>query len=748
MNTKQAMNSKYVTPYKLITLILVFIFVIGNFIHAAPIQAVAQSVAQPSLNVAIIDSVNVRNGGSFPTTTTGPTGSFLDYNFYILPRANVSLAALGPGGACGADGCDTVLLNVASYGIACNLDNLTAQQKADLVSFVNLGRKLIIYDSECVAQDYSWLPYPFTTVNPGALGAQGTLTIVEENTLSSGDEASPYFINAVMLGTQTDAVGDMNVMTTYDPNWFLDMSGTNAIGYTGPVHTYATLPPGTDAGLIIYNGLDVDYMTTSTSPTSATPAGNLAKIWLQELQQLFNPSDLPGTNPVVGIILTPDTATLNVGTDHTVTATITDLLGEPQENIEVIFSVDSGPNVETNGTCSVNSDCTTDANGQVSFTYTGDGGIGTDQIKGCFTSATGQTVCSSLVTAEWIAATCEPNDPDFEKQWNMWLIDLVGALNQFPSCQVPTINIGVIDTGVDSDHTDLIGHIGSSYSVIGDSAEDSHGHGTGVAGIISAVHNDLYLAGIHPNSRLSIYRVTETGDMDKEDLLNLSTLIKKAVDDGLKIINISIAAGTDYYVNKNGQLKVCLDPLSDSCNGVLKEAVKYALDHKVTIVAGGPESMIKITDPFSYIIYKMGIVKAYPAAYSQLFENVIAVTASSELNTLSDYSVPTDYITVAAPGGNPSVIKNKMTCSPDFFDCVLNLNNDGGTIEGLGTSFAAPHVSGVVGLMLSANPNLTPIQIRTILEQTATPFTLPVENAGAGIVNAAEAVRIAFELLP
>jgi hypothetical protein len=95
------------------------------------------------------------------------------------------------------------LLNVGGPGISCNTNNLTSQQKTDLVSYVISGRKLIIYDSECTPQDYSWLPYSFSTANPGAQGAQGTLTIVEENTLSSSDPNSPYFIDAVMLGSQT-----------------------------------------------------------------------------------------------------------------------------------------------------------------------------------------------------------------------------------------------------------------------------------------------------------------------------------------------------------------------------------------------------------------------------------------------------------------------------------------------------------------------------------------------------------------
>jgi hypothetical protein len=145
---------------------------------------------------------------------------------------------------------DTVVLNVASSDIGCDLTAtgaLTTSQKDDLNTFVENGGKLIIYDAECTfggGVDYSWLPYPFTTNNPGAHDARGTLTIVEDNTLSSKDLADPHYIDAVHLGNNTDAVGDMNVMTTFDPYWSLDMSGTNMNNVTGPVHTYAKHPAG------------------------------------------------------------------------------------------------------------------------------------------------------------------------------------------------------------------------------------------------------------------------------------------------------------------------------------------------------------------------------------------------------------------------------------------------------------------------------------------------------------------------
>jgi len=50
--------------------------------------------------------------------------------------------------------------------------------KSTLVTFVHNGGKLIIYDSECPSQDYSWLPFPFTTANPGPEGQTGQMTII------------------------------------------------------------------------------------------------------------------------------------------------------------------------------------------------------------------------------------------------------------------------------------------------------------------------------------------------------------------------------------------------------------------------------------------------------------------------------------------------------------------------------------------------------------------------------------------
>lgn len=63
-----------------------------------------------------------------------------------------------------------------------------------------------------------------------------------------------------------------------------------------------------------------------------------------------------------------------------------------------------------------------------------------------------------------------------------------------------------------------------------------------------------------------------------------------------------------------------------------------------------------------------------------------------------------------------------------------------------GTSFSCPHVTGVVALMLEANPNLTPDDVVTILRQTANPMPYTEREVGAGYVDAHNAVRRALSL--
>ncbi len=498
----------------------------GLYLCITPIPAVADPHGNQSLNVAIIGSPVVINGGTLPTI--GPVGELGDFTF----------SNLAPGAAIPAN-IDTVVLNVASPQMGCTTATLSALDKAALVSFVSLGGKLIIYDSECrpnVGVDYSWLPFPFTTSNPGALGATGTLFIAEENTLSTSIPGLPapgiHFIDAVNLGSNTDAVGDMNVMVTLDPNWCLDMSGTNVQGLTGPVHTYARH----GSGLIIYNGLDVDFV--GFEPTPPAPHG-LRKIWVQELQVPFNPtpqSDLPCGTTVVGIALTPLNATNEVGQNHTVTASLTDLQGNPQTAITVTFNVIAGPNAGAAGVCSPNADCTTDANGQVSFTYTGSGGIGQDQIQASFVNDLGVLVNSLIVDKDWInrPPDCTNAVPSIDLLWppnhKFVLINILGVTD--PDGDPVTITI---DSILQDEPVDTFGD--------GSFSPDGQGIGTDTAQVRAERSGSKKVPG---NGR--VYHIFFTADDGKGGACTGEVLVGVPHDQGQQSVPIDDGALFDSTV--------------------------------------------------------------------------------------------------------------------------------------------------------------------------------------------------------
>ena len=237
-------------------------------------------------SVGLVPNASGLFGGAGVMPTSG--GGFDQFQFSNLAPSSISAASLAA--------LDTLVF----IQVGDTATRFTQVQKAEINSWVSAGGKLIIYDSDaCPAQDYSWLTYHFETDNPGQLGASGgTLEVVEDNTLSSSDPASPYYVDTSAIATGTDAVGDANVITSKDSHWYGDMEATNAHKVTGWVHAYAT--PG--SGLVIYNGLDSDNIGSSAG---------LQKLWLFELSQPCNPDGLPhstrvrgGSGPPVVVLLT------------------------------------------------------------------------------------------------------------------------------------------------------------------------------------------------------------------------------------------------------------------------------------------------------------------------------------------------------------------------------------------------------------------------------------------------------------
>ena len=126
---------------------------------------------------------------------------------------------------------------------------------------------------------------------------------------------------------------------------------------------------------------------------------------------------------------------------------------------------------------------------------------------------------------------------------------------------------------------------------------------------------------------------------------------------------------------------------------------------------------------------------------------MIAVAAITRSGARASYS-NTGRVTIAAPGGGAG-------------SGILSTVNTGFTSPAAdgyaffqGTSMATPHVAGTASLMLSANPTLTPAQVRQLMQGSARAFPVGTESdcrpgmCGAGIVDAGAAVAAALAGAP
>ncbi|HEY9628952.1 MAG TPA: S8 family serine peptidase [Coleofasciculaceae cyanobacterium] len=270
------------------------------------------------------------------------------------------------------------------------------------------------------------------------------------------------------------------------------------------------------------------------------------------------------------------------------------------------------------------------------------------------------------------------------------------------------VTVAVIDSGVDIYHPDLDNNIWRNPGeVAGDGIDnDSNGyvddlvgwnfgkgqnnnnvlpgtndpgqsHGTHVAGTIAAEYNGFGTTGVAPNAkvmalRLSDVRTDTDGTGRFSNAGNLAQAIRYAVDNGAKVINMSLGWAETPEVIK---------------------ALAYAASRNViTVSSAGNESQ---SSPGS------------PAKYATNFGiSVGAVDSHGNLANFSNWS------------GFDSRMQHVVAPGVDIVSTVPR--NTGQYNVQSGTSMAAPHVAGVVALMLSANPYLTHAQIRYILTQSAT----------------------------
>jgi len=313
-------------------------------------------------------------------------------------------------------------------------------------------------------------------------------------------------------------------------------------------------------------------------------------------------------------------------------------------------------------------------------------------------------------------ASKTPDDPFYPLQYALLEspddhdIDAPTAWGTRSSCA----KVAILDTGIDTDHPDLVGNVYKSadkpnngkdddkngyvddtygYNTIKGkgSGEDDDGHGTHVSGIVAGHgNNDVGVSGTCWSSKLLAVKFMNS--QGKGSTSNAIEGIEYAVKQGFKIINCSFGAS--------------------SSSSSLHDAVDYAQDHNtLLVVAAGNDSQNIDKHPL------------YPASYTD--SNILAVAASTSDDTLADFSnFGSTAVDVAAPG-----------------DSIYSTYLGGGYRILSGTSMAAPYVSGVAALLRKQQSDATYGDLRyAIRHKVDKPPALDGKVAYDGRLNAQKAL--------
>jgi subtilisin family serine protease len=284
--------------------------------------------------------------------------------------------------------------------------------------------------------------------------------------------------------------------------------------------------------------------------------------------------------------------------------------------------------------------------------------------------------------------------------------------------------VAVIADGVELRHPDL--NVVAGYrpdgSPGGGPPDEHSNHGTSVAGNIGAIRNNhIGVIGMAPG--VKIMAINQGGSFAE---------VAQAID-------TAVAKGANILSNSWGWVGA---PSQD-----IEAAVKRALKagRIVLFAAGnGPDR-----PPFTYDVAFPGNMTAYTdvicvGATSQTDEHKSASSSDGLFFWGSSYVGPGPDI--CAPG--PWSFTTDRLGEAGYNDGQDGVDADYNDGFG-GTSSATPKVSGIVALMLSVNPSLTPAQVKHILKQTADDIDAPGmdDKTGAGRVNALRAVQMAKSML-
>ncbi len=294
-------------------------------------------------------------------------------------------------------------------------------------------------------------------------------------------------------------------------------------------------------------------------------------------------------------------------------------------------------------------------------------------------------------------------------QWDMIKIGMPNAWELNNRATNPVM-VAVLDTGINFNHKDFSGRtIAQGRNFInGKSAQDDNGHGTHVSGTIGAVSNNSEgIAGINWNNSVSLLPVKVLDSAGHGDSKQAADGIRYAVDQKAKVINMSFGV--------NGV--TCDD------DAYYQDAIDYAVvDHNIPVIVAAGNA-----DPGRQPI---NVANQAPASC----RGVIVVGSTNQDDTRRSTSNFGAGVTLGAPGS----------------DIWSTWTNPAYKVEG-GTSMAAPHVAGIVAMLLSIKPGLSPSQIKSCLTTTADSYPSNFDKSkpiGAGRLNAFRVVNECSGLTP
>ncbi|MBI4333900.1 MAG: S8 family serine peptidase [Chloroflexi bacterium] len=268
-------------------------------------------------------------------------------------------------------------------------------------------------------------------------------------------------------------------------------------------------------------------------------------------------------------------------------------------------------------------------------------------------------------------------------------VDRINAELVHPYNKGAGVKIAILDTGIDLNHPDLRVAGQVSFVAGAATAQDDHGHGTMVAGIIAALDNDIGVVGVAPEAQIYAVKVLRAdGSGSVSDIIKG---VQWAVDNGMQVVNMSFGGGSWPWVGE--------------------QALSNAYNAGIVLVAGsGSQGRADGS----------GDNVNYPARYN----NVVAVGAVDGQNNRLPGSSTGYALELAAPGLN-----------------IYTTARGGGYGFFGNTSAAAAHVSGAAALLIRAGVAGN-LEVRRRLRDTALDLGSPGWDTryGKGLINVSRAI--------